>query len=143
MTWSLRTRPADHREPLDGATDRHRGECGVADDLTSLLASGERAAFHGRPGAGVDPLERAAAMATEHNLPTESSAARWLLAVCQARRGGSARRWTPWTGCCPSRSKLPPNGGSSVPSARRRWPASIASSGATPRRGLTTRSLWR
>jgi tetratricopeptide (TPR) repeat protein len=59
----------------------------VADDLTSLLAAGERAAFHGRPGAGVDPLERAAAVATERNLPTESAAARWLLAVCQAAAG--------------------------------------------------------
>jgi hypothetical protein len=59
----------------------------VTDDLTSLLAAGERAAFHGRPGAGVDPLERAAAMATERNLPTESAAARWLLAVCQAAAG--------------------------------------------------------
>jgi hypothetical protein len=59
----------------------------VADDLTSLLASGERAAFHGRPGAGVDPLQRAAAMATERNLTTESSAARWLLAVCLAAAG--------------------------------------------------------
>jgi tetratricopeptide (TPR) repeat protein len=59
----------------------------VADDLASLLAAGERAAFHGRPGAGVDPLERAAAMAAERNLPTESAAARWLLAVCQAAAG--------------------------------------------------------
>jgi tetratricopeptide (TPR) repeat protein len=59
----------------------------VADDLTSLLASGERAAFHGRPGAGVEPLKRAATMATERNLPTESAAARWLLAVCQAAAG--------------------------------------------------------
>jgi hypothetical protein len=59
----------------------------VADDLASLLAAGERAAFHGRPGAGIDPLQRAAAMAAEHNLPTESAAARWLLAVCQAAAG--------------------------------------------------------
>ena len=62
-------------------------EKGVADDLASLLASGERAAFHGRPGAGVDPLERAAAVATERNLPTETAAARWLLAVCQSAAG--------------------------------------------------------
>jgi tetratricopeptide (TPR) repeat protein len=59
----------------------------VADDLAWLLASGERAAFHGRPGAGVEPLQRAAALATEHNLPTEAAAARWLLAVCQSAAG--------------------------------------------------------
>jgi hypothetical protein len=59
----------------------------MADDLASLLAAGERAAFHGRPGAGVDPLERAAALATEHSLATEAAAARWLLAVCQAAAG--------------------------------------------------------
>lgn len=59
----------------------------MADDLASLLASGERAAFHGRPGAGVEPLERAAALATEQNLPTEAAAARWLLAVCQSAAG--------------------------------------------------------
>jgi tetratricopeptide (TPR) repeat protein len=59
----------------------------VADDLASLLAAGERAAFHGRPGAGVDPLKRAAAVATEHNLSTEAAAARWLLAVCQSGAG--------------------------------------------------------
>lgn len=59
----------------------------MADDLTTLLASGERAAFHGRPGAGVDPLERAAAVALERDLPTEAAAARWLLAVCQAAAG--------------------------------------------------------
>jgi hypothetical protein len=59
----------------------------VADDLASLLASGERAAFHGRPGAGVDPLERAVAVATEHNLATETAAACWLLAVCQSAAG--------------------------------------------------------
>lgn len=59
----------------------------MADDLASLLAAGERAAFHGRPGAGVDPLERAAAVATERNLPTEAAAARWLLSVCQSASG--------------------------------------------------------
>jgi hypothetical protein len=59
----------------------------MSDDLASLLAAGERAAFHGRPGAGVDPLERAAALATEHDLATEAAAARWLLAVCQAAAG--------------------------------------------------------
>jgi tetratricopeptide (TPR) repeat protein len=59
----------------------------VAENLSLLLASGERAAFHGRPGTGVEPLERAALLATERNLPAESLAARWLLAVCQSAAG--------------------------------------------------------
>jgi tetratricopeptide (TPR) repeat protein len=63
----------------------------VVDSLASLLASGERAAFHGRPGDGVDPLERAVAVATESNLPTEAAAARWLLAVCQSAAGRFGR----------------------------------------------------
>lgn len=64
----------------------------MADDLASLLAAGERAAFHGRPGAGVDPLQRAVTQADENGLPTESAAARWLLGVCLAAAGrfGSA-----------------------------------------------------
>jgi tetratricopeptide (TPR) repeat protein len=59
----------------------------VADDLTSLLAAGERAAFHGRPGAGVASLERAAALATEQDLPAEAAAAQWLLGVCHSAAG--------------------------------------------------------
>jgi tetratricopeptide (TPR) repeat protein len=59
----------------------------VADDLASLLGSGERAAFHGRPAAGVDPLERAVSLATANHLPAESAAALWLLAVCQGAAG--------------------------------------------------------
>jgi tetratricopeptide (TPR) repeat protein len=86
---------------------RHRGECGVADDLTSLLASGERAAFHGRPGAGVDPLERAAAMATERSLPTESAAAVWLLAVCQAAAGRFGRALEALDGLLPVTTEAP------------------------------------
>lgn len=59
----------------------------MADDLASLLASGERAAFHGRPAAGVEPLGRAVIVADEAGLPTEAAAARWLLAVCHAASG--------------------------------------------------------
>jgi tetratricopeptide (TPR) repeat protein len=64
----------------------------LADDLASLLATGERAAFHGRPAAGIDPLQRAVTLADEGGLPTESAAARWLLGVCLAAAGrfGSA-----------------------------------------------------
>jgi tetratricopeptide (TPR) repeat protein len=63
----------------------------VADDtareLAGLLAAGERAAFHGRPAAGVEPLQRAVETATRAGLPAEASAAGWLLGVCLASAG--------------------------------------------------------
>jgi hypothetical protein len=65
----------------------------VADaDLADLLVSGERAAFHGRPDAGIDPLRRACETATAADRPVEAAAAAWLLGVCQASAGryGSA-----------------------------------------------------
>lgn len=80
----------------------------MADDLTSLLAAGERAAFHGRPGAGVEPLQRAAALATERNLPTESAAARWLLSVCQSAAGRFGRALEALDGLLPVAADAPP-----------------------------------
>ena len=64
----------------------------MADNLAGLLADGERAAFHGRPGAGVEPLRRAVQLATEGGLTAEAAAAGWLLGVCLASAGryGSA-----------------------------------------------------
>jgi tetratricopeptide (TPR) repeat protein len=64
----------------------------VPEDLAGLLAAGERAAFHGRPGAGVDPLRRAVDVAREDGLTAEAAAAGWLLGVClsSAGRYGSA-----------------------------------------------------
>jgi tetratricopeptide (TPR) repeat protein len=59
----------------------------VVDDLAALLGTGERAAFHGRPVAGVEPLRRAAELAAARDLHTEAAAARWLLAVCLAAVG--------------------------------------------------------
>jgi len=59
----------------------------VGDDLAGLLAAGERAAFHGRPDAGVDSLRRAAAMAAEHGLVAEAAGAGWLLGVCLSAAG--------------------------------------------------------
>ena len=62
------------------------------DDVAVLLAAGERAAFHGRPADGVDPLRRAAAAAVASGREAESYAARWLLGVTLAAAGrfGSA-----------------------------------------------------
>jgi hypothetical protein len=64
----------------------------VSEDLAGLLASGERAAFHGRPDAGVEPLRRAAELASAGGLSVEAAAAGWLLGVClsSAGRYGSA-----------------------------------------------------
>ena len=59
----------------------------VDDELTSLLATGERAAFHGRPAAGVGPLQRAVELAHGAGRPAEATAAAWLLGVCLGAGG--------------------------------------------------------
>lgn len=71
---------------------RRRGERALDDELTGLLSSGERAAFHGRPAAGIPPLERARELARGGDREAEATAADWLLGVCltAAGRYGSA-----------------------------------------------------
>ncbi len=59
----------------------------MADDLPGLLVAGERAAFHGRPAAGVEPLRRAVDTATADGLTAEAAGAGWLLGVCLASAG--------------------------------------------------------
>jgi hypothetical protein len=63
-------------------------------DLASLLATGERAAFRGQPGAAVPTLERAVAMAQGDGLRAEVAAAAWLLGVALSASGryGAALR---------------------------------------------------
>jgi len=53
----------------------------TSSDLTSLLASGEHAAFHGKPAAAVGALEQAVVMANSQGLQAEMAAAAWLLGV--------------------------------------------------------------
>lgn len=64
----------------------------MPDDLAELLATGERAAFHGRPANGVAALETAFAQAHREGRATEATAAAWLLGVSLAAAGrfGSA-----------------------------------------------------
>lgn len=64
----------------------------MSHDLAGLLAAGERAAFHGRPAAGIEPLQSAILVADEAGFATEAAAAHWLLGVCLASAGryGSA-----------------------------------------------------
>jgi tetratricopeptide (TPR) repeat protein len=59
----------------------------VAEDLAALLVAGERAAFHGRPASGVEPLRRAVAAASEAGLGEEAAGAGWLLGVCLVSAG--------------------------------------------------------
>jgi tetratricopeptide (TPR) repeat protein len=61
-------------------------------DLASLLASGEHAAFHGKPGAAVGTLEQAVVLAQSQGRSAEVAAAAWLLGVAlgAAGRYGSA-----------------------------------------------------
>jgi hypothetical protein len=59
----------------------------VDDELTELLATGERAAFHGRPAAGIGPLQRAIELAHARGHDAEAMAAAWLLGVCLGASG--------------------------------------------------------
>ena len=56
-------------------------------ELAGLLAAGERAAFHGRPDAGVAPLRTAVELAVAEDLSAEAAAAGWLLGVCLSSAG--------------------------------------------------------
>ncbi|HEY8729846.1 MAG TPA: hypothetical protein VIL94_09700 [Acidothermaceae bacterium] len=62
-------------------------ETAAPDALASLLAKGERAAFHGPPGTAVAALEEAVQLATSSGRPAEATAATWLLGVAHASRG--------------------------------------------------------
>jgi tetratricopeptide (TPR) repeat protein len=56
-------------------------------DLASLLASGEHAAFHGKPAAAVGALEQAVVLAQGNGLAAEMAAAAWLLGVALGAGG--------------------------------------------------------
>ncbi len=56
-------------------------------EIASLLASGEHAAFHGKPAAAVSVLEQAVVLAQSQSRPAEMAAAAWLLGVA-LRAGG-------------------------------------------------------
>lgn len=62
------------------------------DDLADLLATGERAAFHGAPMSGVSSLQQAFERAATEGRPDVATAAAWLLGVSLAAAGrfGSA-----------------------------------------------------
>ena len=66
----------------------------MTEDLATLLASGERAAFHGPPAAAVADLERAVVLAQRSGRRAEVTAAAWLLGVALSaagRYGGALR----------------------------------------------------
>lgn len=56
-------------------------------DIATLLASGERATFHGPPGSAIANLERAAALAQRDGRRAEVAAAAWLLGVALGASG--------------------------------------------------------
>ena len=56
-------------------------------DLTSLLAAGEHAAFHGKPAAAVGALEQAVVLAQSQGRAAEMAAAAWLLGVALGAGG--------------------------------------------------------
>jgi len=56
-------------------------------DLEGLLASGERAVFHGPPASAVTDLERAIALAQADGRRAETAASSWLLGVALAAAG--------------------------------------------------------
>ena len=100
----------------------------MSDDLAELLATGERAAFHGRPASGVVALESAFERARADGMGAEATAAAWLLGVCLAaagKFGGSLAVLEP----------LVAAGASEVPE-RRLFAALAASTSAAVRRQL-------
>jgi hypothetical protein len=67
-------------------------------DLAELLASGERAVFHGPPGAAIGDLERAVGVAQRDGRRAEVAASAWLLGVAMSasgRYGGALRVLVP------------------------------------------------
>ena len=56
-------------------------------DLAGLLASGEHAAFHGKPAAAVGVLEQAVVLARSQGRAAEMAAAGWLLGVALGAGG--------------------------------------------------------
>jgi hypothetical protein len=56
-------------------------------DLASLLATGEHAAFHGKPAAAVGALEQAVVLAQSQGREAEVAAAAWLLGVALGAGG--------------------------------------------------------
>lgn len=56
-------------------------------ELADLLASGEHAAFHGKPAAAVNHLEQAVTLADAQGRSAEKAAAGWLLGVALAAGG--------------------------------------------------------
>ena len=56
-------------------------------DLAHLLASGEHAAFHGKPAAAVGVLEQAVTLAQSQDRSAEMAAAAWLLGVALGAGG--------------------------------------------------------
>lgn len=67
-------------------------------DLAELLASGERAVFHGPPGAAVADLEQAVGVAQSQGRRAEVAASAWLLGVAlsaSGRYGGALRVLVP------------------------------------------------
>lgn len=66
----------------------------MSEDLAALLAAGERATFHGPPGAAIADLERAVVIAQREGRRAEVTAAAWLLGVALSaggRYGGALR----------------------------------------------------
>lgn len=60
------------------------------EELASLLAAGERAAFRGSPASGAEPLGRAIELAHSSGAAVEAAAATWLLGVCYSAGGNYA-----------------------------------------------------
>jgi hypothetical protein len=102
----------------------------VDGDLATLLASGERAVFHGPPAAAVADLERAVVMAQKEGRRAEVTAAAWLLGVALSaagRYGGGLRVLGPL---------LEAGGGADAAPETRLFAAMAAATAASVHRGL-------
>ena len=90
-------------------------------DLASLLATGEHAAFHGKPAAAVGALEQAVVLAQSQGQAAEMAAAAWLLGVALGAGGR-------YGGALTVLSPLVESGGAPGAPAEQRLFAALASS---------------
>lgn len=89
------------------------------DDLASLLATGEHAAFHGKPAAAISVLEQAVVLAKSQGRDAEVAAAAWLLGVALGAGGR-------YGGALTVLSPLVENGRTEAPLAEQRLFAALA-----------------
>jgi hypothetical protein len=102
-------------------------------DLAALLATGERAAFHGPPATAVTSLEHAVTLAQQENRLAEVTASTWLLGVALSAAG---RYGAALTVLAPLLELGEAGGGESIAPETRLFASFAAATAASVHRGL-------